>query len=175
MLTPINTYPNWWNVQWTVLLLTKPSSISDFDFLIMHCPICISCLIMTPPFWQKRTLCFQDPMSGVDQSSGSAGLGGLIAGLVLASVASLAIAGLVLRFHQQRKNKRRERSSHGKSRDHLFRITMCLGYMTLKSSVVVQGMTVKLRPGLRFRACGWGCVRWKNPCRRWCGTVDIVY
>ena len=29
--------------------------------------------------------------------------------------------------------------------------------MTLNSSVIVRGMTVKLRPGLRFRARGWGC------------------
>ena len=30
----------------------------------------------------------------------------------------------------------------------------CVLGMTLNSSVVVQGMTVKLRPCLRFRACG---------------------
>ena len=41
--------------------------------------------------------------------------------------------------------------------------------MTLNSSVVVQGMTFKLRPCLRFRACGWGCVRWEAPCRKGCG------
>ena len=34
---------------------------------------------------------------------------------------------------------------------------------------IAQGMTVKLRPCLRFRACGWGCVRWKAPCRKGCG------
>ena len=41
--------------------------------------------------------------------------------------------------------------------------------MTLNSSVVVQGMTVKLRPCLRFRACGLGYVRWKIPCKKGCG------
>ena len=29
------------------------------------------------------------------------------------------------------------------------------------SSIVVQGMTVELRPWLHFQACGWGCVGWK--------------
>ena len=33
----------------------------------------------------------------------------------------------------------------------------------------IQGMTAKLRPCLRFRACGWGCVRWKAPYRKGCG------
>ena len=50
-------------------------------------------------------------------------------------------------------------------------ITLCSGYeakliccvldIMLNSSVVVQGMTVKLQPCLRFRAGGWGCVKWK--------------
>ena len=26
-----------------------------------------------------------------------------------------------------------------------------------------------IRPCLRFLACGWGCVRWKAHCRKWCG------
>ena len=30
-------------------------------------------------------------------------------------------------------------------------------------------MTVKLQPCLCFRACGWGCVRWKAPYRKRCG------
>ena len=45
----------------------------------------------------------------------------------------------------------------------------CVLGMTLNSFVAVQGMTVKLQPCLRFRACGWGCVRWKAPCRKGCG------
>ena len=44
--------------------------------------------------------------------------------------------------------------------------------MTLNSSVVVQGMTVKLRPCLRFWACGWGCVRWKAPAGK--GVVGLL-
>ena len=46
----------------------------------------------------------------------------------------------------------------------------------LNSSVVLVklircclGMMVKLRPCLRFWACGWGCVRWKASCRKGCG------
>ena len=37
-------------------------------------------------------------------------------------------------------------------------------------SLVVQGMTAKLRPCLHFRACGWGCVtvRWKALSRIGC-------
>ena len=42
----------------------------------------------------------------------------------------------------------------------------CVLGMTLNSSVVVQGMTVILQPCLRFQVCGWGCVRWKAPCRK---------
>ena len=34
------------------------------------------------------------------------------------------------------------------------KLIRCVLVMTLNSSVVVQGMTVKLRPCLRFRACG---------------------
>ena len=34
------------------------------------------------------------------------------------------------------------------------KLIRCVLGMTLNSSVVVQGMTVKLRPCLRFRACG---------------------
>ena len=49
------------------------------------------------------------------------------------------------------------------------KLIRCVLGTTLNSSVVVQGMTVKLRPCLRFRACGWGCVRWKVPCRKGCG------
>ena len=41
-------------------------------------------------------------------------------------------------------------------------------YLTLNSSVVVQGM-IKLRPCLCFRACGRDCVTWKAPCRKGCG------
>ena len=26
-----------------------------------------------------------------------------------------------------------------------------------------------MRPFLRFPACGWGCIRWKAPCRKGCG------
>ena len=26
-----------------------------------------------------------------------------------------------------------------------------------------------MRPCLRFPACGWGCIRWKAPCRKGCG------
>ena len=32
----------------------------------------------------------------------------------------------------------------------------------LDSSNVVRGLTVKLQPRLHFRACEWGCVRWKR-------------
>ena len=46
------------------------------------------------------------------------------------------------------------------------KLIRCVLGMTINSSVVVQGMTVKLRPCLRFRACGWGCVRWRAPCRK---------
>ena len=35
------------------------------------------------------------------------------------------------------------------------KLIRCVLGMTLNSSVVVQGMTVKLWPCLRFRACGW--------------------
>ena len=41
------------------------------------------------------------------------------------------------------------------------KLIRCVLGMTLNSSVVVQGMTVKLRPCLHFLACGWGSVRWK--------------
>ena len=34
------------------------------------------------------------------------------------------------------------------------KLIRCVLGMTLNSSVVVQGMTVELRPCLRFRACG---------------------
>ena len=33
-------------------------------------------------------------------------------------------------------------------------------------------MTVKLRPCLRFRACGWGCVRWRAPAGK--GVVGLL-
>ena len=55
---------------------------------------------------------------------------------------------------------------------------------TLNSSVVVQGRTVKLRPCLRFPACGWGCVRWKAPCKKrrgwyvkltWLALLSLYY
>ena len=56
------------------------------------------------------------------------------------------------------------------------KLIRCVLGMTLNSSVVVQGMTVKLRPCLRFRACGWGCVRWKAPCRKGCGWfVELTW
>ena len=41
--------------------------------------------------------------------------------------------------------------------------------MIWKITVAGHGMLVKLRPCLRFQACGWGCVRWKTPCRKECG------
>ena len=64
------------------------------------------------------------------------------------------------------------------------KLIRCVLGMTLNSSVVVQGMTVKLRPCLRFRACGWGCVRWKAPCRKgrgwfvkltWLALLSLYY
>ena len=56
------------------------------------------------------------------------------------------------------------------------KLIRCVLGMTLNSSVVVQGMTVKLRACLRFRACGWGCVRWIAPCRKGCGWfVELTW
>ena len=52
------------------------------------------------------------------------------------------------------------------------KLIRCVLSMTLNSPVVVQGMTVKLRPCLRFRACGWGCVRWKAPAGK--GVVGLL-
>ena len=49
------------------------------------------------------------------------------------------------------------------------KLIRCVLGRTLNSSVVVQGMTVKLRPCLHFRACRWGRFRWKAPCRKGCG------
>ena len=48
-------------------------------------------------------------------------------------------------------------------------LAICVLGMILNSTVVVQGAMVKLRPCLCFRACGWGCVRWKTLCRKGCG------
>ena len=40
---------------------------------------------------------------------------------------------------------------------------ICVLGMTLNSSVVVQGMTIKLWPSLHFKACGWGWISRKPP------------
>ena len=54
------------------------------------------------------------------------------------------------------------------------KLIRCALGMTLNLSVVAQGMTVNLQPCLRFRACRWGCVRWKAPCRKGCGWADMA-
>jgi len=64
------------------------------------------------------------------------------------------------------------------------KLIRCVLGTTLNSSVVVQVMTVKLRPCLRFRACGWGCVRWNAPCKKgrgwyveltWLALLSLYY